>query len=64
MASFSPKKSLQFLIERIQKISPELAEETEIEELILYTRVVQRLRNYKLRYYTGYAPEGVPPEQV
>lgn len=64
MASFSSKKSLQSLMERIQKISPELAEEIEIEELILYPHVVQRLRNYKLKYYTGYAPERVPPEQV
>ncbi|MEM3874666.1 MAG: radical SAM protein [Candidatus Bathyarchaeia archaeon] len=64
MASFSPKKSLQSLIERIGQISPKLAEEIEIEELILYPHVVQRLRNYKLRYYTGYAPERVPPEQV
>ncbi|MEM3765767.1 MAG: radical SAM protein [Candidatus Bathyarchaeia archaeon] len=64
MASFSSKKSLQFLIERIGRISPRLAEEIEIEELILYPHVVQRLRNYKLRYYTGYAPERVPPEQV
>ncbi|MEM2202033.1 MAG: radical SAM protein [Candidatus Bathyarchaeia archaeon] len=64
MASFSSKKSLQSIIERIQKISPELAEGIEIEELILYPHVVQRLRNYKLRYYTGYTPERVPPEQV
>ncbi|MEM2547125.1 MAG: hypothetical protein QXM37_05800 [Candidatus Bathyarchaeia archaeon] len=55
---------MQSIIERIQKISPELAEGIEIEELILYPHVVQRLRNYKLRYYTGYTPERVPPEQV
>ncbi|MGC8999234.1 MAG: radical SAM protein [Candidatus Bathyarchaeia archaeon] len=64
MASFSTKKSLQSLIERIGRISPKLAEEIEIEELILYPHVVRRLRNYKLRYFTGYAPERVPPEQI
>lgn len=64
MASFSSQKSLQSLIKRIGQISPKLAEEIEIEELILYPHVVQRLRNYNLRYYTGYAPERVPPEQV
>lgn len=64
MASFSPRKKLQSLIERIEQISPKLAEETEIEELILYPHVVKRLRGYKLKYYTGYAPERVPPEQV
>jgi len=64
MASFSPQKNLQSLIERIGQISPKLAEEIEIEELILYPHVAQRLRKYNLRYYTGYAPERVPPEQV
>jgi uncharacterized Fe-S cluster-containing radical SAM superfamily protein len=64
MASFSPKKNLQYLIEQIGQISPKLAEEIEIEELILYPHVVQRLHNYKLRYLTGYTPERVPPEQV
>ncbi len=64
MASFSTQKSLQFFMERIGRISPKLAEEIEIEELILYPHVVKRLRHYKLRYSTGYAPERVPPEQV
>jgi uncharacterized Fe-S cluster-containing radical SAM superfamily protein len=64
MASFSPKESLQSLIERIGRISRKLADEIEVEELILYPHVIQRLRNYGLRYYTGYAPERVPPEQV
>ncbi|MEM3616380.1 MAG: radical SAM protein [Candidatus Bathyarchaeia archaeon] len=64
MASFSSQNSLQSLIERIGQISPKLAEEIEIEELILYPHVVQRLQNYRLKYYTGYAPDRVPPEQV
>jgi uncharacterized Fe-S cluster-containing radical SAM superfamily protein len=64
MASFSPKRNIQSLMERLRQISPKLAEEIEIEELILYPHVVRRLRNYKLRYFTGYAPERVPPEQV
>jgi len=64
MASFSPKESLQSLIERIRRISRKLADEIEVEELILYPHVIQRLRNHGLRYYTGYTPERVPPEQV
>ncbi|MBX5321207.1 MAG: radical SAM protein [Candidatus Bathyarchaeota archaeon] len=64
MASFSTKKSLQSLLQRIRQISPKLADEVEIEELILYPHVVRRLRSYKLKYYMGYAPERVPPEQV
>lgn len=64
MASFSPKKNLQSLLQRIRQIRPSLAEEMEIEELILYPHVVRRLHSYKLKYYSGYAPERVPPEQV
>lgn len=64
MASFSTKKSLQSLLQRLSQISPKLAEEIEIEELILYPHVVRRLRKYGLKYYTGYAPENVPPEQI
>jgi uncharacterized Fe-S cluster-containing radical SAM superfamily protein len=64
MASFSTRKSLQSLVERLNKISPKMAEEIEIEELILYPHVVRRLQKYGLKYYTGYAPENVPPEQI
>jgi uncharacterized Fe-S cluster-containing radical SAM superfamily protein len=64
MASFSPRKSLQNLIQRIKQISQSLAEDMEIEELILYPHVIKRVQMYKLKYYTAYTPEGVPPEQV
>lgn len=64
MASFSTRKSLQALIDRLSQISPKLAEEIEIEELILYPHVVRKLQRYGLKYYTGYAPERVPPEQI
>jgi hypothetical protein len=64
MASFSSKESLQNLLLEISQISPKLAEEIEVEELILYPHVVRRLQKYGLRYYTGYAPENVPPEQI
>ncbi len=59
MASFSTKKSLQSLLQRIRQISPRLADEVEIEELILYPHVVRRLHSHKLKYYTGYTPERV-----
>ncbi|MEM4701108.1 MAG: radical SAM protein [Candidatus Bathyarchaeia archaeon] len=64
MASFSTKESFRSLTERLNQISPKLAEEIEIEELILYPHVVRKLQRYGLKYYTGYAPENVPPEQV
>ncbi|MEM2420042.1 MAG: radical SAM protein [Candidatus Bathyarchaeia archaeon] len=64
MTSFSTKESFRSLMERLNQISPKLAEEIEIEELILYSHVVRKLQIYGLKYYTGYAPENVPPEQV
>ncbi|MGC9345359.1 MAG: radical SAM protein [Candidatus Bathyarchaeales archaeon] len=64
MVSFSPRKSLQILIQRLKQISPNLAEEMEIEELILYPQVVRRIKKHGLKYYTAYTPEGVPLEQI
>jgi len=64
MVSFSPRESLKVLIQRLEQISPRLADELEIEELILYPHVIKRVRMHKLKYYTAYSPEGVPPEQI
>jgi len=64
MVSFSPKKSLQALIQRLREISPKLAEELEIEELILYPHVVDRIQRCGLKYGAGYEPSKVPKEQI
>ncbi|MDI6905741.1 MAG: radical SAM protein, partial [Candidatus Bathyarchaeia archaeon] len=64
MASFSTKKNLRTLIERLRQISPDLSGEIEIEELILYPHVIKRIQKYGLKYYTAYAPDRVPPEQI
>jgi uncharacterized Fe-S cluster-containing radical SAM superfamily protein len=64
MASFSRRKNLDALIKRLESISPQLVKEVEIEELILYPHVVSRIQRYGLKYYSAYAPERVPPEQV
>ena len=64
MISFSPRKSLQQLVQRLRQIRQSLADEMEIEELILYPHVIKRVRMHKLKYYTAYSPEGVPPEQI
>lgn len=64
MASFSPRKSVQVLIQRIKQINLDLADEVEIEELILYPHVTKRIRMHKLKYYKAYTPERVPPEQI
>jgi len=64
MVSFSPKKSFRALTPRLNQISPNLAEELEIEELILYPHVMKRIQTHKLKCYKAYSPERVPPEQI
>jgi len=59
MASFSSRKSLETLIQRLKQISSSLAEEIETEELILYPHVVRRIRKHELKYYAAYTPEKV-----
>ncbi|MBS7659601.1 MAG: radical SAM protein [Candidatus Bathyarchaeia archaeon] len=64
MASFSTKESLKALREKLAEISPILAENLEIEELILYPNVRRKIARYGLRYYTSYYPDNIPPEQI
>jgi len=64
MASFSSRKSLREFIQRLKQSSSRLADELEIEELILYPHVIRRVQKHKLKYYTAYSPETVPPEQI
>jgi uncharacterized Fe-S cluster-containing radical SAM superfamily protein len=64
MASFSPGKNLDALIKRLESVSQLLAKEVEIEELILYPHVVNRIQKHGLKYYSAYTPERVPPEQI
>jgi len=60
MASFSPRENLDALIRRLGSISPELAREVEIEELILYPHVISRIQKHGLKYYSAYTSEGIP----
>jgi uncharacterized Fe-S cluster-containing radical SAM superfamily protein len=64
MASFSTRENLQLLMEKLAEISRKLAEDLEIEELILYPHVKEKIVKHKLQYYTGYHPNKVPPEQI
>jgi uncharacterized Fe-S cluster-containing radical SAM superfamily protein len=64
MASFSPRKSLAKLIERLRQINPYLARNLEIEELILYPHVIERIQKYKLKYHSAHRPNRIPPEQI
>jgi hypothetical protein len=64
MVSFSSRENLQELTGKLEQISPNLAGQVEIEELILYPHVVKRLQKYGLRPVSGHAPSKVPKEQV
>jgi len=64
MTSFSPQQSLLQLTQRLKHISPKLAEELEIEELILYPNVKHKIEKHHLTYYAAYTPEGVPKERI
>lgn len=64
MASFSPKKNLNMLVQRLKQISIHLVEETEIEELILYPHVARRIGRHGLKYYIAHTPDKVPKEQI
>lgn len=56
MASFSPRKSIHTLTARLRQISPNFAEDIEIEELILYPHVINRMEKYGLRIFQGTDP--------
>jgi uncharacterized Fe-S cluster-containing radical SAM superfamily protein len=64
MVSFSTDESREPFLHRLGTISPRLAEEFEVEELILYPSVQKRLREYGLKYYTAYSPRSVPQELI
>jgi len=64
MTSFSTQQSVQQLTERLRRISPVLAEELEIEELILYPSVKRKINKHGLRYHSAYTPETVPQERI
>jgi uncharacterized Fe-S cluster-containing radical SAM superfamily protein len=64
MMSFSQRDAVQGLIERLEQISSSLAEELEIEELILYPGVVSKLRRNRLKHFRAYAPNEVPSKRI
>jgi len=56
MMAFSTQESTHQLVERLKSISPDLAEDLEIEELILYPKVKRRIEKHSLKYYSAYMP--------
>jgi uncharacterized Fe-S cluster-containing radical SAM superfamily protein len=63
MVSFSPPESRESLRRRLALIHPAFGD-FEVEELILYPAVVQRLNRRGLSYFGGYPPSELPPEQI
>jgi hypothetical protein len=49
--------------ERLAAIAPSLAD-FEVEELVLYGDVAERLRRAGLGYRAAHTPRHIPPEQV
>ncbi|WXG44102.1 MAG: radical SAM protein [Promethearchaeati archaeon SRVP18_Atabeyarchaeia-1] len=64
MTSFSTTESYNALNRRLKNMDPLLAQNTEIEELILYPHVVKRLKKYGLAYSIGHRPDQVPLDQI
>lgn len=64
MVSFSESGNIRKLGERLAAIAPFLKKEMEIEELILYPHVVNRLKKAGLGYSIGHDPGCVPKELV
>lgn len=63
MISFSPPGNIAALKKRLREINPAF-EDFEVEELILYPSVEERLRKLGLNYTVGHMPGNIPPEQV
>jgi uncharacterized Fe-S cluster-containing radical SAM superfamily protein len=63
MVSFSPPENVAALKKRLRVISHAF-EDFEIEELILYPAVLERLKKRNICYLTGYRPDAIPAEQI
>jgi uncharacterized Fe-S cluster-containing radical SAM superfamily protein len=63
MISFSSDENIMALKERLRAIHPAF-EEFEVEELVLYSNVKERLDRLGVRYRKAYTPDNTPPDQV
>lgn len=63
MISFSPPENIKALRKRLKTIHPDF-EDFEVEELILYPHVEERLKKLNITYYTTYGPDNIPSEQI
>jgi uncharacterized Fe-S cluster-containing radical SAM superfamily protein len=63
MISFSSAENIRALRKRLKTLNPAF-EDFEVEELILYPSVKERLKRLKVGYITGHKPENIPAEQI
>jgi hypothetical protein len=63
MVSFSSPENVESLRKRLGKIDKAF-EGFEIEELVLYGDVEDRLKTAQVSYFTSYQPDCSPPEQI
>jgi len=63
MISFSPPENIKALRKRLKAIHSDF-EDFEVEELILYPHVEERLKKLNIQYLTSYKPDNIPPEQI
>jgi uncharacterized Fe-S cluster-containing radical SAM superfamily protein len=63
MVSFSPPDKVAALRERVAVIHPDFAD-FEVEELVLYGGVKERLERAGLAYRTAFKPRATPPAQI
>jgi len=63
MVSFSPHENREALKKRLKTIHPHF-KDFEIEELILYPHVEEKLKKLGISYYSAHRPESIPSEQI
>lgn len=63
MVSFSNSENISALRKRLRGIDPEF-EDFEVEELILYPAVKERLHRLAMNYSTAHLPERIPHGQI
>ncbi len=63
MVSFSSSEGIETLRKRLEQIAPALSD-IEVEEVVLYGNVEERLRKANLGCSVAYTPRNIPPEQI
>ncbi|HET6514706.1 MAG TPA: radical SAM protein [Thermodesulfovibrionales bacterium] len=63
MVSFSPPENIKALRRKLKNIHTGF-EDFEVEEIILYPHVEERLRKLNITYFVAHRPDNIPPEQI